>query len=86
MNACRRCPCGGHYEDGVVEVRLGHGDDVVVLADVFHGACQSCGGRVYPVETLERVESVHRREPVDRLLGRISGPSLPGVPEPPRPG
>jgi hypothetical protein len=58
----------------MVEVRLPRHGDPVVLSDVRQGACPQCGGRVYLVETLERIESVYREEPVDRWLRRLSGP------------
>ncbi len=83
MGACRRCPCGGHYEARRVEVRFARGGEPRVVADVEQGACPKCGSRVYSVETLERLEALHRGARSDPLLNRlIAGPVNPVGPPP----
>jgi len=51
------CPCGGVYEQRMVEVRMTVGDEVVVLIDVPQGACPQCGSRVYKAAMLEEIEA-----------------------------
>jgi hypothetical protein len=65
-----RCPCSGYYEARWVEVRMTVEDKLIILTDVPQGACPVCGSRVYKVEVLERIESLMKGEPFDRLLNR----------------
>ena len=64
------CPCGGRYENRMVEVRMTVGNETIILPDVPQGACPTCGSRVYKAEVLERIEAVMRNESVDRRLNR----------------
>lgn len=57
-----KCPCSGVYETRSVEVRMTFGERHVVLTDVSQGACPQCGSRVYKAETLERIESLMKKE------------------------
>jgi hypothetical protein len=52
------CPCGGQYQNRLVEVRVTVGGKVTALADVPQGACPLRGSRVYKVEILGRIESL----------------------------
>lgn len=63
-----QCPCGGRYENRFVEVNMTVDGRKVTLSDVPQGACPNCGSRVYKAETLARIESAMRNEPVDRML------------------
>jgi hypothetical protein len=56
------CPCGGFYDEKRVEVRFQAVGDTpsIVINDVLQGACDSCGGRVYPEWTLVRIEAAMR--------------------------
>jgi hypothetical protein len=65
-----RCPCGGVYEQRVVEVRVTVGNEVVTLVDVPQGACPLCDSRVYKVAMLEGIEAMMRSElaPATRLV------------------
>jgi hypothetical protein len=54
------CPCGGSYEDRLVEVNMTVNEERQVLTDVEQRACPSCGSRVYSPATLERIESLMR--------------------------
>jgi YgiT-type zinc finger domain-containing protein len=63
------CPCGGHYENRSVEVRMVIKDQVVLLSEVPQGYCPMCGSRVYKAEVLEHIEAVMKGAPVDRGLG-----------------
>jgi YgiT-type zinc finger domain-containing protein len=65
-----RCPCGGTFEHKLVEIKMTVEGSVVTLTDVPQGVCPSCGSRVYKAETLTRVESTLRNEPLDRRLNR----------------
>jgi YgiT-type zinc finger domain-containing protein len=58
-----RCPCGGVYEQRVVEVRMTIGGEVVILVDVPQGACPICGSRVYKAGTLEGIEALMGGQP-----------------------
>jgi hypothetical protein len=58
-----RCPCGGVYDNRVVEVRMTVGDKPIVLTDVPQGACPLCGSRVYKAGVLEGIEALMRGEP-----------------------
>ena len=62
-----RCPCTGTYQQRFVEVRMNVRGKTVVLTGVPQGACPQCGSRVYKAETLERLESLMKTEPVRRL-------------------
>ena len=62
------CPCGGHYENKTVEVRMKVDGQDVILRDVLQGACPNCGSRVYKAEMLERIEATMKGEPADRRL------------------
>jgi hypothetical protein len=53
------CPCGGHFENRWVQVRMTAGGKVL-LKDVPQGTCSLCGSRVYLLETLARIESVFK--------------------------
>lgn len=63
-----RCPCGGQYENRLVEVNMTIDGKRVTLTDVTQGACPNCGSRVYKAETLARIEGVMKHEPLDRKL------------------
>jgi len=58
-----RCPCDHDYANRVVEVKLA--SMTSPLSDVPQGACPACGGRVYKVETLRRIEALFRRQPAN---------------------
>jgi YgiT-type zinc finger domain-containing protein len=64
------CPCGGQYENRMVEIRMKVKDQPIVLAEVPQGFCSRCGSRVYKAEVLERIESVMKAESPDRRLNR----------------
>jgi hypothetical protein len=53
-----RCPCGGTYEDRIVEVRLpsGHESHAVIFPGVPSAVCSWCNSRVYPAPVLRRLE------------------------------
>jgi YgiT-type zinc finger domain-containing protein len=63
-----RCPCGGQYENRLVEIKLTVEGKKLVLRDIPQGACPSCGSRVYKAETLARIEGVMKNEKLDRRL------------------
>jgi YgiT-type zinc finger domain-containing protein len=63
-----RCPCGGQYENRLVEVKMTIDGQPVSLTDVPQGACPSCGSRIYKAEMLARIEGVMKHEPLDRKL------------------
>jgi hypothetical protein len=65
-----RCPCGGIYEQRVVEVKMNVDGNPVILTDVLQGACPNCGSRVYKAETLARIEATMKGESLDRRLNR----------------
>jgi hypothetical protein len=67
-----RCPCGGIYEQRVVEVKMNVGGNPVILTDVLQGACPNCGSRVYKAETLARIEATMKGESLDRRLNRAA--------------
>jgi YgiT-type zinc finger domain-containing protein len=52
------CPCGGQYQNRLVEVRMTVGGKLIVPADVPQGACPLCGSRIYKLEILEQIESL----------------------------
>jgi hypothetical protein len=52
-------------------VKMTRGGEEVQLNDVDQGACPRCGGRVYRVQILERVESAMHGDAVDALLYRL---------------
>jgi YgiT-type zinc finger domain-containing protein len=58
-----RCPCGGTYEERMVEVRMTVGGEAIVLTDVPQGACPTCGSRVYKASTLEGIERLMAGRP-----------------------
>jgi YgiT-type zinc finger domain-containing protein len=55
-----RCPCGGVYEEKLVEIRLTVDGEEVVMTDVPQGACPVCESRVYKAHTLEEIEAAMR--------------------------
>ena len=57
------CPCGGVYEQNVVEVKLSPGGRTVSLSDVLQGRCPVCDSRVYKVATLEGIEALMSNRP-----------------------
>jgi YgiT-type zinc finger domain-containing protein len=57
-----KCPCGGVYETRLVDIRMTVGEQLVVLTDISQGACPHCGSRVYKAVTLERIESLMKKE------------------------
>jgi hypothetical protein len=67
-----RCPCGGTYEERVVEINMKVEGQVVQLTDVLQGACPNCGSRVYKAEMLGRIEAAMKNEPLDRRLNRAA--------------
>jgi hypothetical protein len=54
------CPCGGRYEEKLVEVNMTVEEERRTITDVAQRACPSCGSRVYLPSTLERIESLMR--------------------------
>jgi YgiT-type zinc finger domain-containing protein len=62
------CPCGGRYENRLVEVNMTVEGQKVTLTDVPQGACPNCGSRVYKAEMLARIEGAMKNEPLDRPL------------------
>jgi hypothetical protein len=54
------CPCGGKYDNHMVEVRIKGVGDEPVLKNVPQGVCPVCGGRVYKAQVLERIEAIFR--------------------------
>lgn len=56
------CPCGGQYEQKIVEIRLTPRDASapVVMRDVPQLACPVCGSRVYRAADLVIVEAIHK--------------------------
>ena len=71
-SAWGRCPCGGTYEQRVVEINMTVEGKPVKLTDVLQGACPNCGSRVYKAEMLARIEAVLKNEPLDRRLNRAA--------------
>jgi hypothetical protein len=67
-----RCPCGGTYEQRVVDVNMTVDGKPVKLTDVLQGACPVCGSRVYKAEMLARIEAVMKSESLDRRLNRAA--------------
>ena len=65
------CPCGGRYEQRVVEIKMTVNGQAVLLKDVLQGACPSCGSRVYKAEQLQRIEETMKGVPID---GRLALP------------
>ena len=65
------CPCGGRYENRIVEVRMTVDGELVVLTDIPQGACPNCGSRVYKSEMLERIEDVLKGVAFDGRLNRL---------------
>jgi YgiT-type zinc finger domain-containing protein len=63
-----QCPCGGHYEHRLIEVKMTVDGARVTLTDVPQGACPNCGSRVYKAEMLARIEGVMKNETLDRPL------------------
>jgi hypothetical protein len=57
------CPCGGVYQQNVVEVRMNVGDRTVILSDVLQGRCPRCDSRVYKAATLEGIEALMSERP-----------------------
>ena len=58
-----RCPCGGVYEQRMVEVRMTVRGEEVILTDVPQGACPLCGSRVYKAGMLEGIEALMHGKP-----------------------
>ncbi len=64
-----RCPCGGgEYRQQEVEVNL-HARSLK-LEGIIQGVCSSCGGRVYKLDTLWRIEALMRDETVDPVANQ----------------
>jgi hypothetical protein len=61
-----RCPCGGEYEQRLVEVRMTVEGKPVRLSDVFQASCPTCGSRVYKAAQLARIEGMMKSERLDR--------------------
>ena len=59
-----KCPCGGHFENRQVEVRMTIFGRAVVLPGVPQGVCRKCGSRVYKAQILECIESLMKNKPV----------------------
>jgi hypothetical protein len=55
-----RCPCGGLYEQRLVEVKMNLADEQVLLNEIPQGRCPSCGSRVYKAVVLSALETVMR--------------------------
>jgi len=53
------CPCGGTFEETVVEVRFTAVTPPQSLRDVPQAACPLCGTRVYKSAVLERIEAAY---------------------------
>ena len=62
------CPCGGRYEQRVVEIKMTVNAQAVLLKDVLQGACPNCGSRVYKAAQLQRIEETMKGVPVDGRL------------------
>lgn len=57
-----KCPCGGSYQDQLIEVRMQVSGVSVLLKDIPQGNCPGCGSRVYLPEDLKRIEDImHER-------------------------
>ena len=67
-----RCPCGGTYEQRMVEINMNVEGRPVKLTDVPQGACPQCGSRVYKAEMLARIEATMKSDPLDRRLNRAA--------------
>jgi hypothetical protein len=67
-----RCPCGGTYEQRVVDINMQVEGKPVRLTDVLQGACPNCGSRVYKAEMLARIEAAMKNESLDRRLNRAA--------------
>jgi YgiT-type zinc finger domain-containing protein len=65
------CPCGGKFENRMIEVRMTVDGKPVVMTDVPQGVCPNCGSRVYRAEMLERIECGMKRVAFDRRLNRM---------------
>ncbi|HVG54579.1 MAG TPA: hypothetical protein VM846_09130 [Vicinamibacterales bacterium] len=65
-----KCPCGGGpYREQAVKVRSTTPGRSFEMTDVPQGACDTCGSRVYKLDTLWRIEAVmqgDRRDPAVR--------------------
>jgi hypothetical protein len=53
-----KCPCGGHFENRRVEVRMTVFGQVIMLSGVPQGVCPKCSAHVYKAQVLEYVESL----------------------------
>jgi hypothetical protein len=63
-----KCPCGGgDYVPKEVDVKFN--DQSLNLEGVLQGACETCGSRVYKLDTLRRIEAVMRKVHADPLAG-----------------
>ena len=60
------CPCGGKYENRMVEVRMTVGEKPILLPIVPQGACPVCGSRVYKTDILEAIEQLMKSHPPHR--------------------
>ncbi len=52
------CPCGGTFENRLVEVRMMVSGRATTLLTVPQGVCPDCGSHVYKSDILKRIESV----------------------------
>jgi hypothetical protein len=59
-----RCPCGGVFVPGTVEVRMTLLDPVVVLEDMPRGTCPNCGSWVYKAGVFEEIEALMGERPL----------------------
>ncbi|MFI8993253.1 hypothetical protein [Streptomyces sp. NPDC053542] len=56
-----RCPCGGRYEERLVEVRVVDPQGTEhLLTKVPQGCCATCNMRVYKLAVLQRIEAVYK--------------------------
>jgi YgiT-type zinc finger domain-containing protein len=55
-----QCPCGGVYEQRLVEVLMKVRGQVRQIDHVPQGACTSCGSHVYKAVMLEEIEALMR--------------------------
>ena len=53
-----KCPCGGHFENRWVEIRMTAFGRAILLAGVPQGVCSTCSSRVYKAQVLECIESL----------------------------
>jgi len=64
------CPCGGHFENRLVDVHMTVQGQRLTLSDIPQGVCPNCGSKVYKAEMLGRIEESMKGEPYDHGLRR----------------